>query len=76
MVGALFGFADGDGDLDFVLGGAQMGDVGLDAQVAEPLGDHAHEASAGGLGLGEDLDLGADEGANEAIEHGEDPLGW
>ncbi len=72
---ALVGAIDGDGDVDFAVGGADLGDLGVDAEVAEPLGDQAHEPGAGGWGLGEELDLAADEGSDEAFEHG-DRFGW
>jgi hypothetical protein len=68
---ALVGAIDGDGDVDFAVAGADLGDLGVDAEVAEPLGDEAHEPGAGGWGLGEELDLAADEGADEAFEHGD-----
>jgi hypothetical protein len=68
-VAALIGFADGDGDLDFAFAGAEVGDVSLDAEVSQPLRNHACEFAAGGLGLREELKLGADEGANEAVKH-------
>jgi hypothetical protein len=67
---ALVGAIDGDADVDFAVGGADLGDLGVDAEVAEPLGDEAHEPGAGGWGLGEELDLAADEGPDEAFEHG------
>jgi hypothetical protein len=68
---ALVGAIDADGDVDFAVGGADLGDLGVDAEVAEPLGDEAHEPGAGGWGLGEELDLAADEGPDEAFEHGD-----
>jgi hypothetical protein len=68
---ALVGLVDGDADVDFAVGGADLGDLGVDAEVAEPLGDEAHEPSTGGWGLGEELDLAADEGPDEAFEHGD-----
>ncbi len=68
---ALVGAIDGDGEVDFAVDGADLGDLGVDAEVAEPLGDEAHEPCAGGWGLGEELDLAADEGADEAFEHGD-----
>jgi hypothetical protein len=70
---ALVGLVDGDGDVDFAVAGADLGDLGMDAEVAEPLGNEAHEPGAGGWGLGEELDLAADEGPDEAFEHGGDP---
>lgn len=67
---ALFGAIDADGEVDFAVDRADLGDLGVDAEVAEPLGDQAHQPRAGGWGLGEELDLAADEGADEAFEHG------